>query len=979
MRKISLFFIVFAVNTAFAVAQQFTTITHTSPDGKYTYTTVSNDPLQVRTYKLKNGLTVMLSVNKKDPRIQTMIAVNAGSKNDPSDNTGLAHYLEHMLFKGTDKFGSKDWQNEKKYLEIIDGLYEQYNSTKDEVARKKIYREIDSMSAIASKYAIANEYDKMLQGIGAQGTNAFTSLEQTVYINDIPQNGVEKWLMVEAERFRNPILRLFHTELEAVYEEKNISLDNDGRKIYEAVLAGLFKNHTYGTQTTIGTVEHLKNPSLIKIRNYYNTYYVPNNMAIIMSGDLDPDQTIKLIDEHFGYMQPKHVPQFTFMPEKPRISPEIINVYGPDAENLLIGFRFPGAGTKEARLLTVVDMLLSNSKAGLIDLNLTKKQAVLSAGSMTWINKDYSMMFLTGRNKKNQSLEQVKDLLIGQLDKIKKGDFSESTLKAIIANLKVEKIKEQESNQGRAYAMLESFNHGRNWVDAAADLDEMAKFTKNDVMAFAKQYFTNDYVIVYKRTGEDKNIQKIEKPEITPVDVNREDVSPFVQKINSMKVPPIQPRFINFEKEITLTTLGNVPVYYIKNTNNALFSLYYVLDMGKFNDLKLPIAVNLLQFLGTDKYTPEQISMEFFNLACDYGVNVGNEQVYVYLSGLTENFDKALQLFEHLLLNAKPDQNALNSLVERTLKSRADSKKNKGVIFWQALQNYAAFGSKNPFTHNLTEAELKALKADDLVNNYIKKLTSYKHKIWYYGPEELPKVNEVVKKWHKTPSNLLDYPKAIDFIRVNTDKNKVIFVKYDMVQAEVMWLYKSLAEYNPEISTVVTMFNEYFGGGMSSIVFQTIRESKALAYSTNSTFISPSKKNEPYYMRAYVGTQADKLFEAVPAMNELLNNLPKADNMFEDAKSSLANSIETQRLNGMEIIFEYERLKKLGLNQSVNERIYNELPSLKFNQIEAFHAKYIKGKPFTYCIMGSDKRIDINNLKKFGEVTEVSLEELFGY
>ena len=235
------------------------------------YTTYNNDPSNSRWYTLSNGLTVILAENSAKPRVQTLIATKAGSSSDPADNTGLAHYLEHMLFKGTEKYGSLDFKKEKVYLDQIDALYEKYNQTKDEAKRFEIYKEIDRVSGEAAKYAIANEYDKMLQGIGAQGTNAFTSFERTVYVNDVPSNQLSTWIDIEAERFRNPILRLFHTELEAVYEEKNRTLDNDGRQVYENLLASSFPNHNYGRQTTIGTIEHLKNPSLVKIRDYYKT------------------------------------------------------------------------------------------------------------------------------------------------------------------------------------------------------------------------------------------------------------------------------------------------------------------------------------------------------------------------------------------------------------------------------------------------------------------------------------------------------------------------------------------------------------------------------------------------------------------------------------------------------------------------------------------------------------------------------------
>ena len=974
MRKtIFMLSLVFAI--LFANAQtKFETQTLKSADGKYQYTTVSNDPLKVRTYVLKNGLTVMMSVNKKQPRVQTMIATKAGSKNDPADNTGLAHYLEHMLFKGTDTYGTLNWSKEKEQLDKIDALYELYNKTTDEAKRKNIYHQIDSVSGVASSFAIANEYDKLMQVIGAQGTNAFTSLEQTVYVNDIPENNMEKWLGIEAERFRNPILRLFHTELEAVYEEKNISLDNDGRKVFEAMLKGLFKKHSYGTQTTIGTVEHLKNPSLVKIRNYYNTYYVPNNMAIILSGDIDPDKLIRVIDEKFSYMQPKPVPAFSFNPEVANSTPEEISVYGPDAENLMIGFRFPGGGTKESMMLQMADMLLSNAKAGLIDLNLVKKQAVLSAGSQTWANKDYSVMFISGKPKKDQSLEEVKTLLLNQVEKLKNGEFDEATLKAIIANLKIYKIKERENNDGRAYAMLDAFCMDRNWKNVSEELDLMSKITKTELVEFAKKWFTNDYVVVYKRLGEDKSISKIEKPEITPVEVNRNDVSPFVKQVTESPSPSIKPKFIDFDKDMTRT--GNV--YYVRNTESGLFQLYYVLEMGKFNDLKLPVAVNMLQYLGTDKYSAEEISKEFFKLACDFSVNVSNEQVYVSLSGLDENFVPAVKLFEHLLANAKPDQAALNTMVERTLKSREDAKKNKGLIFRVALQNYAMYGAKNPFKHELSATELKALKADDLVK-YIHNITSYTHKIWYFGPQELKGLNSILAKEHKTPKVALSIPKPVEFTRQDTKENKVLFVNYDMVQAEIMWLSKTVDGYNPAMTPMITLFNEYFGGGMSSVVFQTIRESKALAYSTYSRYLQPSKKNDPYYIMAYVGTQSDKMNEAVPAMNELLNDMPQAENMFEAAKGSLINGIETQRTNDADIIFSYVANEKLGLTKDINKDVYESLPKITLKDVVNFQQTTYKNKPFTYCVMGSKDKIKMDDLSKYGKVTEVSLEEIFGY
>ena len=439
------------------------------------YESFANDPLNTRIYTLDNGLKVYLSVYKDAPRVQTYIAVRAGSKNDPADATGLAHYLEHMLFKGTDKYGSLDFEKEKVLIDQIEALYEEYRTIDmdDEENRNRVYAQIDSVSGEAAKFAIANEYDKMVSGIGAKGTNAYTSAESTVYVNDIPSNQLEKWLSIESERFRDPVFRLFHTELEAVYEEKNRGLDNDGRKMFEAMLSGLFQKHTYGTQTTIGTVEHLKNPSLTEIRKYFNKYYVPNNMAICLSGDFDPDQVIVWINEKFGSFERKDDPEFTAGVEEPITSPIIKEVYGPDVERVYLAFRFPGIEERETQVMRLIDMVLSNSQAGLVDLNLNQQQKVLNASCFPYTLKDYSTHVLYGTPKQGQSLDEVKDLLLAEVEKVKNGLFPDWLLPAIISDMKLEKIKKFENNSSRANEFVQSFILDIEWEEYIKELEKL--------------------------------------------------------------------------------------------------------------------------------------------------------------------------------------------------------------------------------------------------------------------------------------------------------------------------------------------------------------------------------------------------------------------------------------------------------------------------------------------------------------------------
>ena len=271
---------------------------------KYRYESVAGDPMNSRIYTLDNGLKVYMTVNEAEPRIQTYIAVRVGGKNDPSETTGLAHYFEHLMFKGSEQFGTSDYAAEKPLLDEIEAKFEKYRTLTDPAEREALYAEIDSISLEASKLFIPNEYDKLMAAIGAQGTNAYTGYDMTVYVEDIPSNQIENWAKVQSDRFKHNVIRGFHTELETVYEEKNMSLTDDSRKSLEVMFASLFPNHPYGTQTILGTQEHLKNPSITNIKNYYKNWYVPNNMAICLSGDFDPDMMIATIDKYFGDMVP---------------------------------------------------------------------------------------------------------------------------------------------------------------------------------------------------------------------------------------------------------------------------------------------------------------------------------------------------------------------------------------------------------------------------------------------------------------------------------------------------------------------------------------------------------------------------------------------------------------------------------------------------------------------------------------------------
>ena len=943
---------------------------------KYSYETVKNDPTKTRIYTLENGLKVYLSVNKDEPRIQTFIGVRVGSKNDPAETTGLAHYFEHLMFKGTKNFGTSDYAAEEPYLTKIEELFETYRNTTNEAERKAIYKVIDSVSQEASKIAIPNEYDKLMASIGANGTNAFTWYDVTAYTENIPSNEIENWAKIQADRFTNPVLRLFHTELETVYEEYNMSLTDDDEKVFDTFMNALFPHHPYGTQTTLGSQEHLKNPSITNIKNYYNTYYVPNNMAIIMVGDFNPDEAIKIIDQYFGSMPKKDLPEFKAGEEQAITEPIIREVVGLETAKVTIAFRFPAANTDEVKTLKLIDYMLNNGKAGLIDLNLLQKQKVLDAGCGSEIFTDYSVFSLEGTPKEGQTLDEVKDLLLAQLELLKNGDFDEELLQAVINNFKLNQYYQQQYPHYTAYVLLNSFINHVEWKDEVGKLDFQSKLTKQDIVDFCNKYFQNNYAIVYKREGKPDD-KKIDKPTITPISANRDAESAFLAEIKARAVKPIEPVFVDYDKDLSkIKVKNNIPLLYKKNDLNPLFFLCYVFEMGNNNDKALGTAFSYLDYLGTSKHSAEEIKSEFYKMACSFGVFASNDRVYVYIRGLNENFEKAVDLLEERLADAQADLDIYAGLVNDILKERADNKLNQRSNY-SRLRNYAIYGAQSPVTNLLSKNELQTMNPEELVNR-TKNLKNYEHNILYFGPLSEKQITKLVNDKHLVADHLSPVPEPIVFVQQDVTENSVLMAEYDAKQIYMGMVYKG-GSFDKEIEPIRNLYNEYFGGGMSSIVFQEMREARGLAYSAWAGYLRPDKPQYSYYITSYIATQNDKMMDAIAAFMEILNEMPESEKAFDIAKENMITNIRTQRILRENILWNYMDDSEFGYTTDSRKDIFDNVQKMTLADVKVFQEKYVKGRPYTYCILGDSKDLDLKSLGQIGKIRKLTQEEIFGY
>ena len=954
-----------------------------SCSSKYTYETVPDDPLQARIYTLDNGLKVYMSVNPDEPRIQTYIAVRVGGKNDPAETTGLAHYFEHLMFKGTTNFGTQNYEAEKPLLDQIEQQFEVYRKTTSEAERKAIYHVIDSLSYEASKLAIPNEYDKLMAAIGANGTNAYTSFDVTCYTEDIPSNQVEEWAKIQADRFRNCVIRGFHTELETVYEEKNMSLTQDARKVWEATLSALFPHHPYGTQTVLGTQEHLKNPSITNIKEYYKTWYVPNNMAICLSGDFDPNQMIATIDKYFGTLQPNpNLPELNLPKEEPITTPIVREVLGPDAENITLAWRLPAASDPDAELMQVVSQILYNGQAGLIDLDLTQQQKTLSAYAYPSLMADYGTFEMAGRPKAGQTLDEVKDLLLAELKKLREGDFDDALLEATVNNFKLMQQYQLQSNESRADWFVQSFVNGTDWANEASSLNRLAQITKQQVVDLANKYLRDDnYAVIYKRQGKDPNEKKIDKPQITPIAMNRDTASAFLRQIQTeaANAAPIEPVFLDYAKDLTQLTAKNgaIPVLYKQNEENDIFQLVYYFDMGAEQDRYLGMAAQYLEYLGTSDMTPEQVKQAFYRMACSFGVSSGQRRTYVTLTGLNEYLLQAIALFEKLLADAQVNPQAYANLVADQLKARQDAKLNQSRNFSRLMQ-YVWYGPQATKLA-LSEAELKATDPQTLVDR-IHGLGSYKHRILYYGPSTQDELLAVIDKEHRTPAALKDIPAPAYRVTLRqTPETRVFIAPYDAKNLYMLQYSSRGEKFDPTIEPGRQLYDEYFGGGMNSIVFQEMRESRGLAYSAWAGLNRPPYLDQDYYFVSQIATQSDKLMDAVNTFNDIINNMPLSENAFRLAKDAMITRLRTDRVTGMSVIWNYLDAQDLGQTVDSRIKLYNDIQNLTLDDVAAFQQQWVKGRTYYYGILGSVKDLDMKALEKLGPVTRLTTEDIFGY
>ena len=654
-------------------------------------------------------------------------------------------------------------------------------------------------------------------------------------------------------------------------------------------------------------------------------------------------------------------------------------VVGKDAENVMLAWKFKGANDKENDILDVISEMLTNGKAGLMEVDLEQQMKMAAASAFIYGLHDYSAFIVAGTPNKDQKLEEARALLLDEMAKLRRGEFDNDLLPSVIANKKLNYYKSLDDNEERTNIMVDAFINDQKWEDVASKLDRQSKLTKQDIVDFANKYLRDDnFVCVYKRMGEDTTLKKIEKPAITPIPANREYESDFVKEIKNAKVPDIQPQFLDFKKDLTVTkTSKKLPLIYKQNTQDDLFNLTFRYEFGDEDDIRYSYAAQYLNYIGTDKKSVSAIKQAFYKLACNYSIVQGSKTLQINLNGLNENLPAALNLMEEILHHAKADKNSWNQFIDLMEKMQTDAKTNQQSNF-SYLWAYSTYGAYNPIRNAIKTADLRKMDPQELVN-LLGGLNNMEHTVTYYGPYSEKQLNAMLAKEHKTAKKLAAVPEGKEYKMEEIKQNEIYIAPYEAKNIYLRYYQNEGKKSSVNDGALVSLFNEYFGGGMNAIVFQELRETRGLAYNAWASYLTPTRKDEKDYFVKHIISQTDKMMDCIHVFDEITNNLPQNEASFNLAKQSLMKSIQSRRITKDGVINAYLNAKLMGIDYDATKLYYEQIPSLTLQDVTNFEKQNIVGKPYRIVILGDEKNLDMKSLEKIAPIKRLSQEEIFGY
>ena len=949
----------------------------------YAFISVVAQDIEISTYKLENGLTIILNEDHSQPSVFGCVAVRAGSKDDPDDATGLAHYMEHVMFKGTQDLGTYDWGSEKPHYEKIIELYEELRKTEDPEKKKEINNQINQQSLAAGKYAIPNEFSNLTQAMGETGLNAGTGYDYTMYHNSFPPFQIRRWLDLYAHRFINPVFRGFQSELETVYEEKNMYSDNPSRAVQNDFLNSYFgEDNPYG-RLILGKTEHLKNPSIKRIIEFYNDFYVPSNMALVLSGDINPETLKPMIEATFGKWEKRELTAAAKEPESIRFSEPIkVKTKQTPYPMLILGYPAVSVNNADKYTFEFCTRLLSNkNRTGLLDKLVLEGDFLFANASFQQFKYDGMVMIqavptFDVSQMKYVSLSVVEKEIEKEIEKLKKGEFDDWLIDAFKKELAQEYDMLFESPSNMGYVLMQNYAYNIDINNFLNYKNKIESITKEDILRVANDYFTENKLTYLSDIGNPKK-EDINKPDYSPIEPIPGKKSDYAKYLEQLPLSEVKEDFVNFDKDVQEIYLADkVKLNYTQNPKNDIFSLTIKFGVGTGKIPSLGMATQLMNYAGVlAQYKPQELKNAYSKLGCT--VNFYSSESYLYISmlGDEENLGTACQLLSRTFLMPELDEKQMKNVIGGVLGSRRIEKTDKSSQA-SALFEYLLYGDNSPELNRLSDSEIQELTISDLTGDFIS-ATHYEASIHYVGKLPFNKTTEILRNNLVLPANLEDSESP--YIRKITERNKetILFLNNpDARQSEISILINGPV-YKMEDQATVDAFNQYFGGGFNGLVLQELREKRSFAYTASARFATPTIPEENMFFIGTIGTQADKTADAVSEFVKIIKEMPEKPERINNIENYLVQSSQASKPGFRNLSQTVENWKIKGYTIDPNQYLIPQYKNLSFEDIKSFYQDNISNQPITIAIVGNKKLIDMDKLETIAKVVKVNPSKIF--
>lgn len=942
-------------------------------------TAQSSKALDVKEYKLENGLTVWLNEDHSQPKVFGAIVVKAGAKDCP--DTGIAHYFEHMMFKGTDKIGTLNYVAEKMLLDSITIKYDELAATDDEVVRAGIQKEINELSIRSSEYVIPNEFNRLISKYGGSGLNAGTSYDATVYFNTFSPQYMAQWAEINSERLLNPVFRLFQSELETVYEEKNMYGDFLGGPVMDRLLSRYFSPHPYA-YPIIGSTKNLKNPRLTEMQKFFEAYYVASNMALILSGDFDTESVFPILQKTFSRIRSGEAPKNEIVPLPPFKGKERMKIKFPVPLVKAMGMAFRGvpANHEDQIALTVAVNMLNNANGtGFLDKLMVDRKIMASMALNESMNEAGILAVAIIPKLVFQTYGGAEKLVWKEINRVKKGDFSDE----IFNSLKQEQRRQYASNleniDSRARIMMSLYSQGKSWDDYLAEVSKIEAMTREDVIRVANKYFSGNYLCVTKKTGKYPK-DYLQKPDFSPVvPTNTEATSDYARQLEQLPVQSVKPRFIDFEKDVQTTQLSALATLYTtKNPVTDIFTLNLIYQIGTLEQPKLMHLASYLQFLGTDSLSFHDFRTRLQVLGSTISFDANDKQFIIRITGFDNHFKETIKLAGDFILHVKADDKQMRQVVN-------DAKVTQKAFFQSsdnianALLEKVKYGEQSRYLNKLSLSEVKKLKGQDLLDVFaeVRRMECDLH---YCGTLPADQLADQIKE--TIPLNEITvavkdlyYRDAESYLEPT-----VYFVDMPTATQSIVYGYSKGEVTDDAWSRHVSrLFSVYFGGDMSSLMFQEIREFRSLAYRVSGRYILP-----PHNLEGKAGefitmlsTQSDKTLDAMEVMNSLMQEMPEKPERLSVIKQSIINQVNNDYPSFRELSEKVAGFKRSGFDSDPSEALLSGIAEMDMKDIVRFYRRNVRLKPIVYIIVGNSRRIDMDKLTKFGKIIKSRKKDIY--